>query len=369
MNDLDGDLDPQLQARLRATLRRHAEQITPRDRLGAIQDAVTQPHRRGMPAWLLPLAASLLVFVVGAGIAMIAQSNTPQTTAVAGTAATTQSVSPPGILASETPPTHASTTGATPVPTQAAGNRVEWSAPLYYVATGAGRRPWLLYRDFVRTTLAQDTLTNRVSTAVNLALAGPTAWGPSMPGQESYVEAWQPGTRAAVTVNADRIAVTLSSPGRPGLTAAQQQLAVQSLVWTATAAAQQTVPVDVWLSDGAPVFGNVTAGPYTRPSDWTTVLAPVWVTSPGRFASVWSSPVVVEGQACTFEATVQWELTRNATVVASGHTTASSACPQRGTWRVNLGALEPGTYTFRAWEPRIGEERVLAEHAVTFVVG
>jgi hypothetical protein len=184
--------------------------------------------------------------------------------------------------------------------------------------------PWLLYRDFVRTTMGDDGLEARVTTAVNLAIASPDVWGPAMPGQDSYLTAWAPGTRVTATVSADAITLVLGAPGVDGLDLPAQRQAVQALVWTATAAAQRNVPVTISVAGGGPVVGGIPAGVFRRPTDATTELAPVWITSPGRFASVWDSRVVVEGQACTFEGTVQWELRQGDVVVSKGFATATS---------------------------------------------
>ncbi len=82
----------------------------------------------------------------------------------------------------------------------------------------------------------------------------------------------------------------------------------------------------------------------------------------------------MSGQACTFEGNVAWEVTgggptTRGPVLRSGHTTASSGCPQRGTWQVTLSGLSPGVYTFRAYEPdEQGNGTLAGSDSVTFVV-
>ncbi len=56
------------------------------------------------------------------------------------------------------------------------------------------------------------------------------------------------------------------------------------------------------------------------------------------------------------------------TTVSTGHTTASSGCPQRGSWQVDLGALPSGTYTFRAYEAPASGSGPDREDTRTFVV-
>ena len=78
-------------------------------------------------------------------------------------------------------------------------------------------------------------------------------------------------------------------------------------------------------------------------------LSAIWILQPEPGATV-RKPVVVSGQACTFEANVAWQVLRGSTVVKSGRTTAGQACPVRGPWSVTLKGLSAGPYTFRAFE-------------------
>src|SRR5665811_1568120 len=130
----------------------------------------------------------------------------------------------------------------------------------------------------------------------------------------------------------------------------------QELVWTAQAAiGQGTIPVKFVVADGSPeLFGTyATNKTYNRPTKEQQYedLAPIWILSPERgkvFPA--GAPVVANGESCAFEATTQWELKKGGVIVKSGSTMASSGCPIRGTWQVNLGVLAPGSYTFRMFE-------------------
>ena len=357
------------EAHLRDALASSAAQITPADRLAAIQAATASPtpdrqqQQRGIPPWLLPIAASFLVLAVGLGSALLlrpapADPGFAPAASPAGPVVISEAMPAPSELASKP---------AGGVTAQVA-KRFEWSAPVYYVAPGTSVHPWLLYRDFVRTTMGDDSLAARVITSVNLALGDPGSWGPAMPGQDRYLRAWPAGSRAEASVDDNRITIALSAPGVDGLTHEQQKAAVQAPVWTATGAAQRNVPVELVVLGGGPLFSSVPAGIYRRPADATAELAPVWVTSPGRFASVWDGRVLVEGQACTFEGIVQWELRSGPTVISSGHTQATSMCPARGTWRVELGPLPPGPYVITAFESGAESGGVVAEHSVAFTV-
>ena len=357
--------DPHLEARLRDALGAAASRVYPTDRLGAITMAVSPPPKRvGAPRWVAPLAASFLVIAAGLGALAMLQRPSPITVATAG---------PTGVvvISSETLPTPSMALpqgSGQSGPNSTAPKRFEWSAPVYYAAPGTTVHRWLLYRDFVRATMGDDGLDARVTTAVNLALAQPEIWGATMPGQDEYLRAWAPGTHVTASVAADRISLTLSAPGVDGLDLDAQRMAVQALVWTATAAAQRTVPVFIDVAHGGPVVGGIPSGVFRRPADTTAELAPIWITSPGRFATVWNSQVVVEGQACTFEGTVQWELILNGIPVQGGVVTATSACPERGTWRVVLDGLAPGSYTIRALEADVATGALFAAQSVAFTV-
>ena len=80
------------------------------------------------------------------------------------------------------------------------------------------------------------------------------------------------------------------------------------------------------------------------------------------------NPVVITGLACTFEANVPWELSQNGKVIDSGAVTAKEACPVRSPWKVDLGNLDPGTYTFRTWESSMKDGSLINEDTKTFVV-
>jgi len=79
-------------------------------------------------------------------------------------------------------------------------------------------------------------------------------------------------------------------------------------------------------------------------------------------------PVTVTGQACVFEAQFSWELQQGSTVVKSGNTTASIACPDYGTYTIALGSLPSGSYTIRLYDLSMKDGSVMYETRVPFVV-
>ena len=79
--------------------------------------------------------------------------------------------------------------------------------------------------------------------------------------------------------------------------------------------------------------------------------------------------MVATGESCAFEATTQWQLKKGGAAIRSGTTTASSGCPLRGTWQVNLGVLAAGDYTFRMYEVSMQDGKgVVAETSKPFTV-
>ena len=115
-----------------------------------------------------------------------------------------------------------------------------------------------------------------------------------------------------------------------------------------------------------------TSRTYNRPAKERQYLdlAPIWVNSPERSQVLpASAPVVAQGESCAFEATTQWQLKKDGAAVKSGTTTATSGCPIRGTWKVKLGVLTPGTYTFRMYEVSQQDgQGISAETSRTFTV-
>ena len=79
-----------------------------------------------------------------------------------------------------------------------------------------------------------------------------------------------------------------------------------------------------------------TASPTPRPSPITSAKGLITVREPASGQTI-RGGVVVSGDASVFEANVQYRIvTAAGTVVAQGHTTASAAGPQRGTFKVEV---------------------------------
>ena len=332
-----------------------ADGIQPNERLGAIL-AAGEPKRRS-PLWIVAAAAVfVLVAALGIGYLLQNQNNTAASTTAGAPAQ--QDKATANDQSREASP---STAGAVP---STSTNSAVWAMPVYSVVSGTSTQPWLVTRTFVSVPDAGDR-TKRVEAAIAATLSG-TADGKALVLYNAQ-HPWRAGTTATVTVTDTLITVSLNQPGTLGLVATQQRIAVQSLVWTATAAAQLTVPVRVQLATGGGVFATVPAGNYSRPATAYTDLVPIWIDSPAAGATV-ASPVKVSGQACVFEAQFSWEVLQGATVVASGNAMASIGCPDRGEYSFTTGTLAPGAYTIRVWEVSMKDGGVQYETRVPITV-
>jgi hypothetical protein len=234
---------------------------------------------------------------------------------------------------------------------------------------GSGRR-YGLFRQFVSATVPGDaTAAQKAQAALSAALESRTG-GRATP----YLRPWAGTTVEHVTLSDQLITVGLSGAGAAGVPAEQSRLAVQQLVWTATAAVGDAgLPVRFEVADGATaLFGTYPTGStYSRPAADATYqdLAPIWVERPATGTTVPADrAVVASGTASVFEATVQWRLTRSGAEVTKGFTTASTGAPGRGTWTVDLGRLPAGAYTFTAFAQSAEDGRVQASDDSTFTV-
>lgn len=350
------------EAHLRGALWADAERIVPADRLAQIHLA-TSAHpsarpRVGMPPWLLPVAASLLVVLVGLGTWVALRPSPPVVGPAAGPGT---AITGSATTGSNTPSSAAPTTIAT---------QATVSLPIYYIGTGSQALPWLLHRDFLPAQWVGDgSPSARATAAVTIAVSAKDTNGQALPAYPGLQQPWEADTTATATVTADEIHVVLSKPGRSGLTAEQQRIAVQQLVWTATAAASADLPVRIEVTGAFRIFEGMPSGVYKRPADTYTDLAPIWIIDPLRSTPITASkPVTAKVQACVFEGAFSWELRQGGTVVKSGHET-TSGCPVRGTVTIALGRLTEGDYELRAFAFSAKDGSLDSEDVMPFHVG
>jgi hypothetical protein len=399
--------DSDLERRLRRALHDDAASITPSDRRQVIE-ALAQEGAApsGRSRWLAPVAGAAAVAVVvtlawGAtevlrpapdgGTTPVAAASTPAPSGPSPTPSGDAPSATPSTLPGVTPPEPSSSGATTPVPGTSATPDSSGTAtspatasvppaaagavtlPVYVVGAVGGEgtdRRYGLFREFVTATVPQDaTPGQRAQAALSTAMRPTTDRG-----QEPGLRPWKDTTVSQVTVADGRIAVELSDAGPDGLSSEQARLAVQGLVWTATAAVGQgNLPVRFSVADGATSLLGAypTSAAYTRPAADASYqdLAPIWVEAPATGASLPAArPVVASGTASVFEATVPWRLTRSGAEVLTGFSTASIGAPGRGTWTADLGRLPAGSYTFTAYERSAEDGSVRAQDESTFTV-
>lgn len=226
---------------------------------------------------------------------------------------------------------------------------------------GAATPRLRLFREFVPAQRSGST-EQRAETAANVAMREA--------GSRGYLNVWGERTVTDIKVGAGAIDVTLDGPTRT-VDDATARIGTASVVWTVTAATGKNLPVRFRSPDGRVLGTLPTSKTYSRSAGvaQTSELAAVWIDSPGAGAALKAGPVVATGQACAFEGSVSYSLTRAGKAVRSGHTTASIACPTRGTWRVDLGRLAAGSYQLQVWAPSPADgQRDLGRATRTFTV-
>jgi hypothetical protein len=263
---------------------------------------------RWVPVTLAAAAATVVVIVGGAWLAQRQPDGAP----AAGPESTSQG----------------------PDDSPSSDDRRRLDVPVYYVgSTAAGPR---LFAERHR---VMDASGIELQAAVQEALTG----SPLDPDYENSLSGL--GITATAAAKGGQVAVDLSEPVSrpPGMDEEEAQMALQSLVWTADAAAPGSGPI-TFTVDGAPaadVLGIDTSAPVERASG-DSVLSTVSIATPGEGA-VLPTRFEVTGQASTFEANVVWELKRGEEVVRHGFTTARECCTQ-SPYSFTVTA-PPGDYT------------------------
>ncbi|MHB8297014.1 MAG: Gmad2 immunoglobulin-like domain-containing protein [Dermatophilaceae bacterium] len=191
--------------------------------------------------------------------------------------------------------------------------------PIYW--TAESRRSFALCREFRE---VPDT-----GGPISSALSAMTSLKPLDPG---YMTPWRPASRATVTQKSKAIMVDLSSDAFANTQVGSEvaDRAVQQLVYTATAAAQQagtpasTVKITV---DGAAfdAWGAIRLGEAMQRAPMSAVQAQTWVTSPQEGEDLPAGTVTFKGFGTSFEASFVWEVRdESGAVVAKGFTMGGS---------------------------------------------
>ena len=186
---------------------------------------------------------------------------------------------------------------------------------------------------------------------LNLRVVSDLVTGKVVPLDPEYVNLWGSTntvnsvqiTDSVATVDLGEISLNVGAEG--------EQRAIDQIVWTLTEFAPEVASV-AFTVNGKTVesfAGHVdTTATFVRAIDYE-VLNPLQISSINHGVEL-TSPVVISGQACTFEANVVWKLSQAGKVVEEGFTTANSGCPNRGDWSISIKDLKPGDYTIQVLE-------------------
>lgn len=341
---------------LRRALEREASAVTPRgDGLETIVERTSTGRGRRWAPWAAGAAAAAVVAAV-AGIGVLGgddavppaagpTATAPPTGATAGPTASDPSTGDPSAVdpATGVPPTDdlSGTDGPTGAPSEPGAGGTISSVPVYWV--GATATTFKLYREFREV----PDVGGRVASAV----AAMTRLDPLDP---DYTSPWSPASSVEASVDGDAVAVDLSADAfAEGVGSELAALAVQQLVYTATAAAQVPGPVTVTV-DGEPydAWGAVALGEPVQRAPMLDVQATTWLLSPQQGSTVAAGPVLFRGYGTAFEGTVEWEVRAvDGEVVAEGFATGGSM----GVFGefAFTAVLAPGSYTVEVWQPDV----------------
>jgi hypothetical protein len=236
--------------------------------------------------------------------------------------------------------------------------------PVYLVSQQHGR--WALVREFTATSLRDPQ--ERLNAALRLAVAGigsdpdlTSVW--SAPAQAGDVQGGLTADGITIKLSAallDPRAGTLPAAERPALA----RLAVQQLVWTATAVAGRDGPVRIeGPATTSQLFGTVPLQTtFTRSTGDTDPRAPVWISSIADGQHLSTGLAKISGDAVTTgTGAVDWSLTApDGTTVGTGSRAlarADGTVPQVG---------ERGVFELQVPVPLAGEYQLtVTQHWAT----
>jgi len=213
------------------------------------------------------------------------------------------------------------------------------SLPVYWI--GESRRSFALYREFREVADTGGPIASAVSAMTRLKPLDP-----------DYTNPWRPAARVTASQNGDAITVDLSPDAFANTQVGSEvaDRAVQQLVYTATAAAQQAgapagsvkITVDGKAFDA---WGVVQLGEPMKRAPIATVQAHIWVTSPQEGGVLPAGTVVFKGFGTSFENNFLWQIRKDSGgVVAKGFTNGDGSQGWFGEFTFTA-QLTPGTYS------------------------
>ncbi|MGA8256395.1 MAG: Gmad2 immunoglobulin-like domain-containing protein [Nocardioides sp.] len=252
------------------------------------------------------------------------------------TAADPQTAAPTSASpSSETPPNETPTS-----PSSGGGTPDMVAAPVYFV--GESPMGLRLYREF-----RQVEADNPAEEALALLLAGDVL-------DPDYFTLFDGLQLGYVDVRDDEIGVELGSgpyPRPDGMSRADAELALQSLVYTLQGVTQSRLPVQFEGDHDVAqeIYGIALDGPI-QAAPQIDVVTLVNVTTPAHGQTL-SGSFTAEGVANSFEATVPWKIIDSSgAVVAEYSAMAEGAYDRLYPWstEIDVSDLPPGDYTFVA---------------------
>lgn len=192
--------------------------------------------------------------------------------------------------------------------------------------------------------------------------------GKLQPLDPDYQNLWSDSDLKSIRIIED-LAVVDISLGSLNVGAEGEQRAIDQIVWTLTEINPKINYVEFLVnSNSVDTFaGHVdTRLQFTRQAEYE-VLNPLQISSLNENGST-KNPVVISGEACTFEANVVWTLLKADQPILNNFTTAGAACPERAAWSVDLGELAKGEYRFKVEEFSAEDGSLFAQDDKVFSV-
>lgn len=199
----------------------------------------------------------------------------------------------------------------------------------------------------------------------------------SEPLDPDYGTLWDSSTEVlSAEVREDVIVVELDAAGLSTESPDADAMAIQQLVYTATAAAsaaeegEGALPVQILENDETiTTLGSVDVSGTQSRSDDLEVRHLVRVDEPLEGSTV-SNPVSVSGEAAVFEASLEWDVRDSAGEVIESDLAATEVGQEFSAFSFELPDLDPGTYDLevRATDPSGGEGEPPPLDTKTFTV-
>lgn len=322
--NLNGPDDPAMENALRGALEREAEQLRPEDRFDQIEAGAIQSVRNGRMFGLIAVAAGL-VAILGISVGVMINRAGEVASPTSQADQEPPALSPPVPSVSVPPSSNPSAATATPK-----GKKLD-KIPVYWIA---GSDEYTLYREF-------RTVPDKGGPATSAVAALLT----EEPLDPDYETAFSPDGKVTVTKKGDNLTVDLDKQafGESILDKNQAEAAIQSIVWTATAAAKTSGTVTITI-DGKPgkAWDQISVGkPMKRDQD---ARSDIWISNPYEGQSFKAGKVTVSGNSRSFEANLVWTVTDEQGAVIADGVTTGGANADYGDFSFSTDLKKKGSY-------------------------